>query len=129
MVILTEPPSSAGVTAPTALPANRKVFGAKASTVKLPSGTCWNVQDAIDIGIAAKAEEAVLGKHDIDLGIGERHITRLLDNYMHGCLRRYYGVDCECCAISRDHVVVNVRKPPKPRGSKARKVNGRPATT
>ena len=40
IVILTEPPSSAGVTAPTALPANWKVFGVKASTVKLPSGTC-----------------------------------------------------------------------------------------
>ena len=64
-----------------------------------------NVQDAIDIGDSAKAEEPVLGKHDIDLGIGQRNIPRLLRNYVHGCLRRYHGVDGKCGAIGRDHVV------------------------
>ena len=69
-------------------------------------GHVLNVQDAIDISGAAKAEESVLGKHDIDLGIGEWHVSRLLRNYVYRCLRRYYGVDRQCCAIGWNHVVV-----------------------
>ena len=65
----------------------------------------WDIQDSIYVSDAAKAEEPVLGKHDIDLGIDERNISRLLRNYMHRCLRRYHGVHGKCGAIGRDHVV------------------------
>src|SRR5438270_443678 len=66
------------------------------------------VHDAIDVGSAAKAEEPVLRKHNIDLGIGKWHVSGLLHDYMHRCLRRYYGIDRQGCAVRRNHIVRNV---------------------